>query len=231
MVRFSVVPIVRGCMALFAWMVRNRWIFFSLIMGLVFVFDRMGMFTDPKPAPVTAFMTTYVTVGWFTVMVANVFLWFLIVILLLICYDVVRPDLLVLYTRIRQIGAAITLIGLSSYSKISGRFGEEFVVLEGQVTLTDLLKFAVIIVIFIGLVWTYVGFKQAQEDRITTMYLGNVTDVNGSIERDVQTNFTIKENSKESPGFNRGRNCVERVICRHDTRNNNSFILLPPIHR
>ena len=213
MVRFSVAPIVRGCMALFAWMVRNRWFFFSLLMGTVFVLDRMGVFADPNPAPVDAFLTTTVTVGWFTVMVANVFLWFIIVTLLLICYDVVRPGLLVLYIRIRQIGAAIALIGLSIYSKISGRFGEEFVVLEGQVTLTDLLKFVVIIIIFIGLVWTYVGFKQAQEDRITEMYLGNVTDVNGSIERDIQTNFTINLTTpKYGPKTVQVSTLIDRVV-------------------
>jgi hypothetical protein len=190
-VRIITRPIIAAGAAVFSWMVRNRWMLFSLFMGCVFVLDRMGVFADQAPEPLTHLMCTQIVIGPVDLYVFECILMSLIVVMILIVYDVVYPTLVMLYQRIVQIGAAITLIGFGIYSKVTGRFSDEFVVLEGQITFWDLVKFAVTILIITGVIWAYVGLKTDQENKVTEMYFGNITNTNSTIEYNSDTKFTI----------------------------------------
>jgi hypothetical protein len=108
-------------------------------------------------------------------------------------YAFIQPTLQALADRILQIGSTVVLIGLLVYSKLTGRWIDEFVVLEGRFTLTDVFKFALLIGAFVAFIGGYYCLQDGRDMQLSDAYFENMTDANGDLipDEDLTINFSI----------------------------------------
>ncbi|MDD4052391.1 MAG: hypothetical protein PHR28_10915 [candidate division Zixibacteria bacterium] len=192
-VQFVITPIVRTLRGLVHWCTRNAWLLFAVTMVLVLDLAHMGLFAETMPAAITTLMTVTLVIGPWSLTVAEVFLLYILITVVVFVYAFIQPTLQALADRILQIGSTVVLIGLLVYSKLTGRWIDEFVVLEGRFTLTDVFKFALLIGAFVAFIGGYYCLQDGRDMQLSDAYFETMTDANGDLipDEDLTINFSI----------------------------------------